>query len=1047
MYKVFLTLWLTLTAIAGSVWAGGQDVVKFRIGHFSTDKGMPSYKALGLERVDAVKADEEAYYLVQFSGPMQDSWRGELKAKGIRLMDDYIPNHAWVVKMKGEAKAGIEKLPFVRFVGYYQPAFRISPDLLSPPAKYSEDKEGRILLNVALFKGEDPSVVEKRLASRMGVRIEQTGGGIVKISVPEDLAVEVAREAANYPETYWVERYYQPVLHNAWSRWINQSRDTTGMGSSSTTWKSKLRIKSADDSLKLPIYSRGIYGQGQIVGDDDTGLDWDNVYFRDPSGLKPIYDKNKDSIYDVTYNGHRKIVGYNVHADTFDLTSSGHGTHTNGSIAADSMNSTHSGLLSDTVLARAMGMAPMAKLAFTDIGGAGDALVLPNDYSDIYIWAYNAGARITSSSWGQGPGGLSSYTLNAQQLDYCAWDHKDLLMFRSAGNSNTNNDSVNTPATAKNIVCCGANESGFGDGSTWSATGGTTRNEILDMAEFSSHGPTREGLRRPTLSASGGWNIWSVDSDGSLTSNNSGIYTMGGTSMSTPTAAGLCALVRQYLTEGWYPSGTKTPADAIATPSGALMKAMMMASTRNSPGAYSTDALNSTATKNVPSQGQGWGAVVLDDVLFFSGDARKTKLYDETYGFTAAGQTHTYTITTGPSATQDFKVVLVYFDYPSAMPVTDISVNNLNLTVASGATTYLGNVFGTGGYSAIGGNADTTNPEEVVWLAGSSANSRTWTITVTAAAVNAGPQPYALVICGDLSNAVPGRPKQTKLFDYARVPTKTPALSFSAIDPEANPVDFRITYDTLSSFATAANQVTTGTVASGAIATHTFSTALKNQKTYYWKVQARDPAGTNAYGPYGDVRTFTIDTMMTANSCSWLAKVGYQFSGNLLSRLKVQGDSVLINTASMDTILFSDFEANNGSFSKVSNNGSALDDWTWGTTNIVGGGSPSGTQWWMCNADAYNGTNNEYLLSPVFSCAAVSGCSLTWYGAHHFYAANDSFNVDYSVNGGTSWTKLVGWTGVANSRYPSSQYPTYRVAALDGQANCRLRWRYYDTYG
>ena len=45
--------------------------------------------------------------------------------------------------------------------------------------------------------------------------------------------------------------------------------------------------------------------------------------------------------------------------------------------------------------------------------------------------------------------------------------------------------------------------------------------------------------------------------------------------MSTPVVAGAVALVRQYFTEGWYPSGTKTPSSAY-TPSGALLKAVVL---------------------------------------------------------------------------------------------------------------------------------------------------------------------------------------------------------------------------------------------------------------------------------------------------------------------------------------------------------------------------------------------------------------------------------------------------------------------------------------
>lgn len=1044
MKRILFTMAAATLAVSAA-WAADSGLLKFRIGAFPGRDGMPSYQHLGLERSEPVKSDEPAYYLVQFSGPVSQADRAALARAGGKVFD-YIPDHAHIVKMRPGARAAVEKLPGVVLAGYYQPAFRIHPDLLSMPAKYSEDKPGRILLDVAVFEREDAGMIEERLAAIKDVTIAQTGGGIVKVSAPEGRAVEIAKQAAHYPEVYWVERYYQPVLHNAWSRWINQSRDTTGMGSSNTTWQSKLRIQTADDSLKMPIYRRGLYGQGQIVGDDDTGLDWDNVYFRDPGGLKPIYDKNQDTIYDIAYNGHRKIVGYNVIADTFDLNTSGHGTHTCGSIAGDSMNSNHP---ASTVLERAMGMAPLAKLAFTDIGTTGDGLVLPNDYSDIYIWAYNAGARITSSSWGQGNGGLSSYTLNARQLDLCAWNHKDLLMFRSAGNGNNGApaDSCNTPATAKNIVCVGANESGFGSGTTWSTVGGTTRNEIMDVAEFSSHGPTREGLRRPNLMASGGWNIWSVDSDGSLSSNNSGITYMGGTSMSTPTSAGLCALARQYLNEGWYPSGAKTPADAIASPSGALMKAMMLASTRNSPGAYSIDALANTGTANVPSQGQGWGSVILDNVLYFTGDTLQTRLYDETYGFTAAGQTNVYTVSTGASTARDLKVVLVYMDYPSAMPVTDISVNDLDLRVSDGTATYYGNSF-TGGLSNTTVYADTVNCEEVVWLRGTGAASKTFTITVSAAAVNQGPQPYALAIIGDMTNSVPARPSQIKLFDFARIPVKQPTWSFSSKDAENNPVDFRIQYDTLASFATADSQTTSGTVASGTAATHVSTAALRNQRTYYWRVKARDPAGTNRFGAYSDVRSFTVDTLMSANTCSWLARKTSQYGLLELSRLTAGGDSVIVNTSSIDSIFFRNFEADNGGFSMVSNNGNALDDWTW-TTNVIpyGSGSPKDTRWWMCNADAVVAINNEYLLSPTFSCAGASGCSLTWYGAHRFYNANDSFNVDISINAGAGWTKLLGWTGVANSLSPSQQYPTFRVAAFDGQANCRLRWRFYDNNG
>ena len=45
--------------------------------------------------------------------------------------------------------------------------------------------------------------------------------------------------------------------------------------------------------------------------------------------------------------------------------------------------------------------------------------------------------------------------------------------------------------------------------------------------------------------------------------------------MATPIAAGAVTLIRQYFTEGFYPSGGKQPADAFL-PSGALLKAVLL---------------------------------------------------------------------------------------------------------------------------------------------------------------------------------------------------------------------------------------------------------------------------------------------------------------------------------------------------------------------------------------------------------------------------------------------------------------------------------------
>ena len=50
---------------------------------------------------------------------------------------------------------------------------------------------------------------------------------------------------------------------------------------------------------------------------------------------------------------------------------------------------------------------------------------------------------------------------------------------------------------------------------------------------------------------------------------------MRGTSMATPIAAASALLVRQYFTDGWYPTKVPIPANGF-NPSGALVKAVLI---------------------------------------------------------------------------------------------------------------------------------------------------------------------------------------------------------------------------------------------------------------------------------------------------------------------------------------------------------------------------------------------------------------------------------------------------------------------------------------
>eukprot|EP00003_Mantamonas_plastica_P015538 TRINITY_DN262_c0_g1_i25.p1 TRINITY_DN262_c0_g1~~TRINITY_DN262_c0_g1_i25.p1 ORF type:complete len:777 (+),score=177.23 TRINITY_DN262_c0_g1_i25:1574-3904(+) len=146
---------------------------------------------------------------------------------------------------------------------------------------------------------------------------------------------------------------------------------------------------------------------------------------------------------------HRKIVSYTTEfADQNDY-ESGHGTHVVGSIAGDAINGSATAQSFN-------GMAPKAKLAFTDIcvNQCQTGLNVPSDMSTkLFPTHYNAGARIDSNSWGSN---LNSYTSSAREVDEYTYANQDYLVLIAAGNTGPNYFTVSSPATSKNCIAVGA---------------------------------------------------------------------------------------------------------------------------------------------------------------------------------------------------------------------------------------------------------------------------------------------------------------------------------------------------------------------------------------------------------------------------------------------------------------------------------------------------------------------------------------------------------------------------------------------------------------
>lgn len=693
-------------------------------------------------------APDLGVYLVQFRGPIQPEWKAAVTAAGAALFD-YIPDYAFVARMDTSVARRVAALPAVRWVGPYQPAYRISPSLrkrldAAPGARRpaGDDaaaiRRAQIEVRISTFPGEANGIRDALQAAggQMIRAVETPFGGTVGAMVPLDLVPELARS----PQVRWIE----PAPHR---RLFNDvARGQQAMNAEQ-------------------IWRLGLVGTGQIVALSDSGLDVGNM-----------------TTLSADFRGRVRSAHPLGEAKTSWNDPVGHGTHVAGSIAG-------SGVLSGSDAARhsyagsLAGIAPEASLvvqAFDINDPTGDIEGLPDDMNVLFQQAYNDGARIHSNSWGgsdeENPDNpYGGYLLDSQQTDAFAWSHPDMTILFAAGNSGTDSlpendfipgdgivdaDSMNAPGTAKNVITVGASESFRPpDGNDmdsrnmqWILVGlfsflqppiafDFVSDNIDGMAAFSSRGPTDDGRIKPDVVAPG-TNIVSarshdpgfapeLESWGVYEDNSEYVYN-GGTSMATPLVAGASALVRQ-----WYVQMRGRP-----NPSSALIKATLINGAADmAPGQYGTgDTLEIPVRPNFV---EGWGRVnvyhSLEDI-----PPRLVWFDDHTSGL-QTGDRVVYEA--GPHELEvvnfavPLQVTLVWTDYPGSPAALKQLVNDLDLTVV-----------GPDGREWHGNGIDgdrTNNVEGVDILQPDQGRYR---IIVEAHNVPQGPQPYALVVAGGLTS-------------------------------------------------------------------------------------------------------------------------------------------------------------------------------------------------------------------------------------------------------------------------------------------------------
>lgn len=662
--------------------------------------------------IDAPLRAENSYYLVQFEGPIRGDWRNQIESMGVDIID-YVPDFAYIVRMDDSDRPALLGLSQVRWVGLYQPAFRLDAVLNEVALRPTSGQH--IELIIRSFAGERTADIRGELLALGGQLIgegaDSGGGTLFRAQLPETELLNVL----HVPGIAWVEPYREPKLAN------EIARSATVMN---------------QDGLESVL---GLYGQNQVIAVGDTGLSTGNA--------ATVHQDFEGRIIGGTSAPGSSCGGW---ADNHS-----HGTHVAGSAMGSGF---HSGadIPGQDYAGSSAGIAPEASGYIW--GFCNDFTGLPDDsYNDYYgaIYAVGANVRVNTNSWGftSGQGGYNTFT---RETDRFVWDFPDMVLTYAAGNDGVDGNSdgvvdansVNMPSTAKNIITVGASENlrlsgGLNPGgpcSTWGScwpsdypaepiNSDPLSDNASGMAAFSGRGPTNAGRLKPDVVAPG-TNILSTANESTLGSPGNWWYHDEfyeynlGTSMATPLVAGASAVVREYF-----------DVHHSINPGANLVKAMLINGAFDmTPGQYGAGATQDVTAR--PDNNQGWGRVDMVNTLIYD-DVRGLEFVEHPGLDTA--QDYELELFVGSDA--PLRVSLVWTDFPGTEASGGALTNDLDLIVEAPDGTYLGNEVLTGG------GADRANNVEGVDL--NAPESGSYTIRVEGFNVPEGPQPFALVVTGN----------------------------------------------------------------------------------------------------------------------------------------------------------------------------------------------------------------------------------------------------------------------------------------------------------
>ncbi|HEV2394676.1 MAG TPA: S8 family serine peptidase [Verrucomicrobiae bacterium] len=722
---------------------------------------------------------EAGSYIVQARGPLTDGFRASLKQAGATTAA-YIPNNAYLVRLSGAGARELAGDPRIQAVLPFEPYYKLKEPLLTMTLE-----EAAANLPQTAIAAPTPG--------EAGTESAQAGGSPSEVSLNLLLFPDAFSTTAVSVTNLTIQVLAEELSPFGRLLKVRASSSNLALLASLPGIQelelARLRRPANDLSRVLtgiapdpqtPVNYLGLTGTNVVINLNDTGV-----------------DTNQADLID------RVLVDFPLSG----VDTNGHGTHVAGIIIGSGASSTRltnvPGSPMPALEFQFRGKAPAARL-LSMVAGLGSGSAKSDTYLQQTAAATNA--FISNNSWLYD--GDYGYDMAAASYDAAVRDalpqvtgSQPLLFVFAAGNAGHGTDdgagglpdSIQSPATAKNVITVGAIElPRFITNETWSCSNGPNcqtnqpwfalTDSTNEVAGFSSRGNVGIGVEgdfgrfKPDVVAPGTFvissrsGLWdqaayysepdpfasSADTNQSVVLSNLN-ETLGpfyrfesGTSLSAADVSGTLALMQEFFQQRL--GRTNSPA---------LMKALLINGARSVGNLY--DFRSSGGTNF-----QGWGLINLPHSIPAAltnqnSTGNPLVFYDQDPSSAlATGQSETRFVTLSPGArNQPLRVTLVWTD-PPGNPLASIKlVNDLDLIVTNLDTgeVFFGNDIPAGSlfnqpwdiHSAP--NIDSVNNVENVYIAPSLATNCSVTVYadhVNVNAVTAHPddvvQDYALVI-------------------------------------------------------------------------------------------------------------------------------------------------------------------------------------------------------------------------------------------------------------------------------------------------------------